>query len=60
MHGKDVGAQVVFHGGAVRAVRTRVGLLACVGAEVTSEALLAGAAAEHLAAHGTRDCGVGL
>ena len=58
MNSKDVRAQVVFHGGAVRAVRAGVGLLACVGTEVTCETLLAGAAAEHLAAHGTSYYGV--
>lgn len=59
VHGEDVGAQVVFHGGAVRAVRAGVGLLACVGAQVACEALLAGTAAEHLAADGTRHGGFG-
>lgn len=41
MDSEDVRAEVVFHGGAVRAVRAGVGLLASVGAEVASEALLA-------------------
>lgn len=59
MYGEDVGAQVVFHGRAVRAVWAGEGLFPRVAAEVACEALLARSSAEHLAAHGTRDGGYG-